>query len=117
MAHKKSMNQQARFLPKLHIRKGDKVRVIAGSHKGKEGEVLRVFPEKNRAVVDNVNIVKKHVKPTQNAAGGIHEIAAPLHISNLMVLDPKTNEPTRIGRKLVDGKLVRYSKKTGEIIA
>ncbi len=116
MANKKSMNQQDRFAPKLHIRKGDKVRVIAGAHKGKEGEILRVFPEKNRAIVDNVNIVKKHVKPTQNKQGGIHEIAAPVHVSNLMVLDPKTNEPTRIGRKEVDGKLVRYSKKTGEIL-
>ncbi len=110
------MNQQKRFAPKLHVRKGDRVRVIAGSQKGKEGEILRVFPEKNRAIVDNVNLVKKHVKPTQNNAGGIHEIAAPLHISNLMVLDPKTNEPTRIGRREVEGKMVRFSKKTGEII-
>ena len=93
---KKSVSQQKRFQPKLHIKKGDRVRVIAGSQKGKEGEVLRVFPEKNRAIVDNVNIVKKHVKPTQNDQGGIHEIAAPLHLSNLMILDPKTNEPTRI---------------------
>lgn len=116
MAHKKSENQQKRFAPKLHVRKGDRVRVIAGSHKGKEGEVLRVLPEKNRAIVDNVNLVKKHVKPTQNNAGGIREMAAPLHLSNLMLLDPKTNQPTRIGRKEVDGKLVRYSKKTGEII-
>lgn len=113
---KKSVSKQKRFTPKLHVKKGDRVRVIAGSHKGKEGEILRVFPEKNRAIVDNVNLVKKHVKPTQNDQGGIHEIAAPLHLSNLMILDPKTNEPTRIGRKEVDGKLVRYSKKTGEII-
>ena len=116
MANKKSMNQQKRFQPKLHVKKGDKVRIIAGAHKGKEGEILRVLPEQNRAVVDNVNLAKKHVKPTQNDGGGIREIAVPLHLSNLMILDPKTNEPTRIGRKEVDGKLVRYSKKTGEII-
>lgn len=116
MANKKSQNQQRRFAPKLHIKKGDRVRVIAGAHKGKEGEVLKVLPELNRAIVDNTNIVKKHVKPSQKDSGGIHEIAAPLHLSNLMLLDPKTNEPTRIGRKEVDGKLVRFSKKTGEII-
>ncbi len=91
--------------------------VIAGINKGKTGEVLEVFPKKYRAIVDNVNIVKKHQKPTQaNPSGGIIEVPAPIHISNLMLLDPKTGEPTRIGRKLVDGKMVRYSKKTGEII-
>mgnify|MGYP002832158641 CR=1 FL=1 len=91
--------------------------VIAGNYKGATGEVLEVFPKKNRAIVDNVNLVKKHQKPTQNnPEGGIIEMPAPLHLSNLMLIDPKTGEPTRIGRKLVDGKLVRYSKKSGEII-
>ncbi len=108
--------KKTRFAPKLHIKKGDRVRVIAGDYKGAEGEVLEVFPKKNRAIVENVNIVKKHQKPTQNNPGGIVEIPAPVHVSNLMLLDPKTGEPTRVGRKLVDGKLVRYSKKTGEII-
>jgi large subunit ribosomal protein L24 len=89
--------------------------VIAGNYKGETGEVLEVFPDKNRAIVDNVNMVKKHRKPTQNNPGGIVEISAPIHISNLMLLDPKTGEPTRIGRKLVDGKLVRYAKKSGEV--
>ena len=91
--------------------------VIAGNYKGATGEVLEVFPKKNRAIVDNVNLVTKHQKPTQsNPEGGIIRMPAPLHISNLMLIDPKTGEPTRIGRKLVDGKLVRYSKKSGEII-
>ncbi len=108
--------KKTRFAPKLHIKKGDRVRVIAGDYKGAEGEVLEVFPKKNRAIVDNVNIVKKHQKPTQDNPGGIVEMPAPVHVSNLMLLDPKTGEPTRVGRKLVDGKLVRYSKKTGEII-
>lgn len=107
--------KKTRFSPKLHIKKGDRVMVIAGNYKGETGEVLEVFPQKNRAIVDNVNMVKKHRKPTQDNPGGIMEMAAPIHISNLMLLDPKTGEPTRIGRKLVDGKLVRYAKKSGEI--
>jgi large subunit ribosomal protein L24 len=112
MAHKE---KKTRFAPKLHIKKGDKVQVISGNYKGETGEVLQVFPEKNRAIVDNINMVKKHRKPTQDRQGGIIEMAAPIHISNLMLLDPKTGEPTRIGRKKVDGKNVRYSKKSGEI--
>ncbi len=104
-----------RFAPKLHIKKGDKVRVIAGNYKGETGEVLEVFPDKKKAIVDNVNMVKKHRKPTQNNPGGIVDIAAPIHISNLMLIDPKTGEPTRIGRKKVDGKSVRFAKKSGEL--
>ncbi len=113
MSKKKAMK---RFAPKLHIKKGDRVRVMAGTDKGSEGEVLEVFPKKQRAIVDGVNIVKKHRKPMGDNPGGIVEMPAPIHISNLMLLDPKTGEPTRIGRKEVDGKLVRYSKKSGEII-
>jgi large subunit ribosomal protein L24 len=113
---KKITNQQQRFSPKLHIKKGDRVVVIAGSYKGAQGEVLEVLPEKNRAVVENVNLVKKHTKAVNNNPGGINEVPAPVHISNLMLLDPKTGQPTRIGRKVVDGKNVRYSKKSGEII-
>jgi len=101
---------------KLSIKKGDRVLVIAGADKGVEGEVLEVFPVKQRAIVDQVNIVKKHNKPTQDNPGGINELPAPVHVSNLMLIDPKTGEPTRVGRKKVDGKLVRYSKKSGEII-
>jgi large subunit ribosomal protein L24 len=109
-------SKQKRFTPKLHIKKGDQVVVIAGAYKGVEGEVLEVFPEQNRAIVEDVNIRKKHTKPTETDPGGIQEIPAPIHASNLMLVDPKTGEPTRIGRKEVDGKLVRYSKKSGEII-
>lgn len=113
---KKITNQQLRFSPKLHIKKGDRVVVIAGSYKGAQGEVLEVLPEKNRAVVENVNMVKKHTKAANNNPGGINEVPAPVHLSNLMLIDPKTGQPTRIGRKVVDGKNVRYSKKSGEII-
>ena len=112
MAKKDIKNRPA----KLHIKKGDRVQVIAGAYKGSEGEVLEVFPKKYRAVVENVNIVKKHTKATNDNPGGINEVPAPVHISNLMLIDPKTGEPTRIGRKEVDGKSVRYSKKSGEII-
>lgn len=106
-----------RFAPKLHIKKGDKVMVVAGDDKGTTGTVLEVIPAKNRAIVENVNIAKKHMKPTnERPEGGIHEIALPVHLSNLMVVDPKTGKPTRVGRKTVDGKSVRYSKSSGEII-
>ena len=78
--------------------------------------LLEVFPKKYRATVEATNIVKKHTKATEDNPGGINEVPAPIHISNLMLIDPKSGEPTRIGRKLQDGKLVRYSKKSGEII-
>lgn len=107
--------KKTRFAPKFHIKSGDRVMVIAGNDKGSTGEVLQVFPKKSRAIVENLNMVKKHQKPTQDNPGGIVEEPASIHISNLMLLDPKTGEPTRIGRKVVDGKLVRYSKKTGEV--
>ncbi|HMR87107.1 MAG TPA: 50S ribosomal protein L24 [Saprospiraceae bacterium] len=100
----------------MSIKKGDKVQVIAGSNRGESGEVKQVFPKLNRAIVDGLNLVKKHTKATQDNPGGINEIESPIHISNLMVIDPKTGKPTRMGRKLVDGKLVRFSKKSGEII-
>lgn len=103
---------------KLHIKKGDIVTVIAGNYKGREGKVLEVIRATNRAIVEGVNMVKKNTKP--NAAhpqGGIIEKEAPIHISNLMNKDPKSGKPTRIGRKLDEkGKLVRYSKKSGEEI-
>jgi large subunit ribosomal protein L24 len=105
-----------RYAPKLHIKVGDKVMVMAGANKGTEGTVKQVFAKTNRALVENVNFVKKHTKPTQDTPGGINEVEAPIHISNLMLVDPKTGKPTRIGRKNVDGKNVRYSKKSGEII-
>lgn len=102
--------------PKPFLRKGDKVIVVAGSDKGKKGNVVEVIAAKQRVIVEDVNIVKKHRKPTQNTPGGIVEIPAPIHVSNVMLLDPKSGEPTRIGRKELDRKTVRYSKKSGEII-
>jgi large subunit ribosomal protein L24 len=101
---------------KLHIKKGDKVVVIAGASKGASGSVLQVFPEKNRAIVEGVNIRKKHTKPTNDNPGGINEIAAPIHVSNLMLVDPKSGVGTRVGRREEGDKIVRYSKKTGETI-
>jgi len=109
-------NKSKRFTQKLHIRKGDTVMVIAGDDKGKTGEVLQLFPDKLRAIVDGLNIVKKHVKASQTEEGGIQDMPAPLHISNLLVVDPKTGEATRVGRKIENGVSVRYSKKTGNII-
>ncbi|MDX1683693.1 MAG: 50S ribosomal protein L24 [Saprospiraceae bacterium] len=100
----------------MKLKKGDKVVVITGADKGKSGSVLEVIAEKNRIVVDGVNVRKKHTKPTNDNPGGINEITAPIHASNVMLLDPKSGDPTRVGRKEVDGKLQRYSKNSGEII-
>lgn len=115
MSKKKTHNQK-RFTPKLKIKKGDLVRVIAGDDKGSEGEVLEVFPAKNRAIVDNLNMVKKHQKPTEGSQGGIIDQPASIHISNLMLIDPSSDEATRVGRRLEDGKLKRYSKKSGKVL-
>ena len=101
---------------KLKIKKGDNVKVIAGSNKGKTGTVSLIIVDKNRAVIDGVNIVKKHTKPSNNNPGGIIEMPAPIHISNLSLLDPKSNTPTRVGYRVENGKKVRYSKKSNEII-
>lgn len=103
---------------KFHIRKGDTVMVIAGNDKGKTGKVLEVFPEKYRAIVEGANIVTKHVKPSAaNPEGGRKETEAPVHMSNLQLIDPASGNATRVGRKLNDeGKLQRFSKKTGEFI-
>jgi large subunit ribosomal protein L24 len=107
-------NQQ----PKLHIRKGDTVKVIAGDDKGKTGVVLEVILSKQRALVEGVNIATKHTKPSAGKPeGGIKKVEASVHVSNLMLVDPAKGEPTRTGRKLNDKeKLQRYSKKTGEFI-
>jgi large subunit ribosomal protein L24 len=101
---------------KLHIKKGDTVKVIAGDDKGKTGKVLRVIPSENRAVVEGLNIVTKHRKPSaQNTSGKIDKIEAPIHLSNLMVV--VGGQPTRVGRKLNDaGKLQRVARKTGDFI-
>lgn len=105
-------------MSKLHLKKGDSVQVIAGEYKGEQGKVLEVFPAKSRAIVEGVNVVTKHVKPSAaNPQGGITEEEAPMHISNLMVLDPKSGEPTRVGRRVNDeGKIERYSKTSGEVL-
>ena len=105
-------------MSKLHIQKGDTVIVNAGNSKGKTGKVLSVLVEKQRAVVEGVNIVSKSTKPSaQHPQGGIIKQEAPIHISNLNVVDPKTGKATRIGRREgANGKLVRYAKKSGEEI-
>jgi len=112
------MERKSNKQPKLHIRKGDTVQVIAGDDKGKSGTVLELIPEKNRAVVEGVNIVTKHQKPSAGKPeGGIKKVEASVHISNLMLVDPASGKPTRVGRKLNEkGKLQRYAKKTGELI-
>ena len=104
-------------MSKLHIKKGDIVYVNTGVDKGKTGRVLRVFVEKQRAIVEGLNMVSKHTKPNaKSPQGGIEKKEAAIHISTLNVVDPKTGKPTRVGRKEVDGKLVRYAKKSGEEI-
>ena len=105
-----------KYNTKLHVKKGDTVMVISGNYKGETGEVLEVIPGKRMVIVDGVNVRKKHTKPTNDQPGGINEINAPIHVSKVSLMDPKSGEPTRIGRKIVDGKSVRYSKKSGEII-
>lgn len=101
----------------MHVKTGDKVKVLAGKDKGKEGVIIKAFPKKDRVIVEGVNVVKKHTKPSNtNPSGGIVEKEAPIHVSNVMLIDPSTNQPTRVGYKVVDGKKVRVSKKTGEII-
>ncbi|EIT84046.1 50S ribosomal protein L24 [Fictibacillus macauensis ZFHKF-1] len=100
----------------MHVKKGDKVQVISGKDKGKQGVILEAFPKQNRVLVEGVNIVKKHSKPSQvNPQGGIVSQEAPVHVSNVMPLDPKTNVPTRVGYKEVDGKKVRVAK-SGEVL-
>jgi large subunit ribosomal protein L24 len=103
---------------KLHIKKGDSVMVITGESKGQKGRVLEVDREKYRALVEGINTVSKHTKPNTKAPqGGIIKKEAPVHISNLMLIDPASGKPTRIGKKLNEkDKLVRYSKKSGEEI-
>ncbi len=107
----------------MKIRKEDKVMVISGNFAGKTGKVLKVFPQKNRIIIEGVNLRKRHTKPNQqNPQGGIIEQEAPIDVSNVMIIDPKTNEPTRIGSKVImDDKTgkkrsVRVSKKSGEML-
>lgn len=102
---------------KLKIKKGDKVKVITGKSKGKVGEVLKVFPTDNRVIVSGVNIARKHTKPSQTSEGGIIQKELPIHVSNVSHIDPKTNEITKIGYRIEDGKKVRFAKKSNETIS
>ncbi len=102
---------------KLRIKAGDTVRVIAGDHKNSEGKVRQVDRVKNKAIVEDVNMVSKHEKPSaKNPQGGIVKKEAPIHISNLALIDPKSGETTRVGYEIRDGKKVRYSKKSNEVL-
>ncbi len=101
----------------MNLVKGDKVIVIAGRDKGKTGTIQKVIPEQNRVVVEGINLRKKNNKPSQkNPDGGIVEIYAPIDASNVMLVDPKTKKPTRIGHKMVKGKKVRFAKKSGTVL-
>ena len=104
-------------MKKLHIKKVDTVYVNAGNYKGETGKVLSVDPSKDRAIVEGVNIVKKHTKPNaKNPQGGIVSQEAPIHVSNLQLIDPKSGKPTRVGYRMDGDKKVRYAKKSGEEI-
>jgi large subunit ribosomal protein L24 len=99
------------------IRKGDQVAILSGRDKGRRGEVLRVIPKEDRVVVQGVNMVKKHRKPSQTSAGGIEEFEATIHVSNVAHIDPDSDKPTRVGFKtLEDGRKVRVSKRSGDVI-
>jgi len=101
----------------MHVKKGDKVQVMTGKDKGKQGVVLTAMPKKDRVIVEGVNMIKKPSKPSQlNPQGGIVEKEAPIHVSNVMLIDPKTGNPTRVGFTVVDGKKVRIAKKSGEAL-
>jgi large subunit ribosomal protein L24 len=101
-----------------HVRKGDTVMVVAGKERGKKGKVLRVIPEKGRVVVERLNMIKKHQKPTQKIRqGGIIEREGSIHLSNVMLVDPNSDKPTRVGMKaLSDGKKVRVARRSGEML-
>ena len=102
---------------KLKIKKGDKVIVITGRDRGKTGEVFEVMPQEGRVKVRGVNIVKRHTKPSAAQQGGIVEMEAPIHVSNVAHVDPKSDKPTRVGFKfLADGRKVRFAKRSGEVI-
>jgi len=104
-------------MKKFKLKKGDLVMVMSGKDRGSKGHILQIIRDKDRVIVEGVNIIKKRVKPsTDNPQGGIVEKEAPIHISNVMLVDPKTGEPTRVGYRFEDGKKIRYSKKSGEAL-
>lgn len=101
----------------MFVKTGDKVKLIAGKDKGKEGTILAAMPKQNKVIVEGLNIMKKHTRPTgMGQEGGIVEKEAPIHVSNVQLIDPETNESTRVGYKVEDGKKVRYAKKSGEAL-
>ena len=120
LVYRKSRRERGAELPryKLHIAKGDTVRVICGEHRGREGKVLEVYPKRFRVLVEGVNIVKKHKRATRaGAESGIIEIPAPIAASNVMLLDPKSGEPTRVRRRRdTDGTVERVAVKSGQPI-
>lgn len=101
----------------MKIKKGDQVIVITGRDKGKTGEVLKSMPKDNKVLVQGINLVKKHQKPTQENAGGIQTKEAPIHVSNVALIDPKSGKATRVGFKIVNDQKVRVAKRSGEVIA
>ena len=102
---------------KLKIKSGDIVRVIAGDHKGSEGKIVRVLREKNKAIVEGVNMVSKHTKPSaKNPQGGIVKKEAPIQISNIALVDAKTKETTKVGMRMEGDKKVRFSKKSNQVL-
>ncbi|MCM3741036.1 50S ribosomal protein L24 [Oceanobacillus luteolus] len=101
----------------MHVKKGDKVKVLSGKDRGKTGTILELYPKKDRVLVEGVNMVQKHAKPSQeNPQGGILNQEAAIHVSNVLPIDPKTGEPTRVGYEVRDGKKVRIAKKSGEAL-
>ena len=98
----------------MNLKVGDKVIVIAGSNKGKEGTIKKVLKKENRVIIEGINMVKKHQKASGNESGGILEVEAPIHASNVMIIDPKTKKPTRIGKKIDKDKKVRIAIKSSE---
>ena len=104
-------------MTKLKVKSGDLVKVIAGNHKGEEGKIVRIFADKNTAIVEGVNMVSKHTKPSaQNPQGGIVKKEAPIHISNISLVDPKTKETTKVGYRTEGDKKVRFSKKSNQVL-
>lgn len=101
----------------MKIKKGDQVIVITGRDKGKTGEVIKSMPKENKVIVQGINLVKRHTKPTQESAGGIVSKEAPIHVSNVALIDPKDGKATRVGFKVENGQKVRVSKRSGEVIS
>ncbi len=111
-------NTATKHSKKFRVKKGDKVKILTGKDKGKEGEILRVLRENDRVLVSGVNMVKRHTKPSAASTGGIVEKELSIHISNVAAIDPKSGNATKVGYKLLkDGKKVRVARKSGEVLA